>query len=346
MIRFYRVAHKPHPQEWATELFYNRLDSRIPPGNPTEIEMPVPDYQTVMLPLLRLTSDGNEHTLVQSAEAIADEFRLADEERKEMLSGSGQLKIYNRVGWARTYMAKAGLLEAVGRGKFKITERGLELLKTKPKKIDVNLLNQFPEFVEFRTGSAGNRLNSSSGSSGDLAAAQQTPQELLESSYQTLHQQVADDLLERISKSSPRFFERLVVDLLVAMGYGGSRKDAGQALHTGKSGDDGIDGIIKEDRLGLDAVYVQAKRWKATVGRPEVQGFAGSLEGHRARKGVFITTSQFSADAREYVSRIEKKIILVDGQQLASLSIEFGVGVEAVSSYKTHRIDTDYFEEE
>lgn len=308
--------------------------------------MPVPDYQTVMLPLLRLTSDGQEHTLVQAADAIADEFNLTDEERKEMLSGSGQLKIYNRVGWSRTYMAKAGLLEAVGRGKFKITERGLELLKQKPKKIDVNLLNQYPEFVEFRTGSTGNKSNASAGNGVDLVAAQQTPQELLESSYQALHRQVADELIEKISRSSPRFFEKLVVDLLVAMGYGGSRRDAGQALLTGKSGDDGIDGIIKEDRLGLDAVYVQAKRWKGTVGRPDVQSFAGSLEGHRARKGVFITISQFSADAREYVTRIEKKIILVDGQQLANLSIEFGIGVEAVNSYKIHRIDTDYFEEE
>lgn len=306
--------------------------------------MSVPDYQTIMLPLLRLTADGQEHTLVQAAEALADEFKLTEAERKEMLSGSGQLKIYNRVGWSRTYMAKAGLLEAVGRGRFRITSRGLDLLKTNPTRIDANLLNRYPEFVEFRTGTITNKANSGGGVEQDAVSAQQTPQELLESSYLTLHRQVADDLLDKISKSSPRFFEKLVVDLLVAMGYGGSRKDAGQAI--GKTGDDGIDGIIKEDRLGLDAVYVQAKKWKATVGRPEVQAFAGSLEGHRARKGVFITTSQFSGEAREYVTRIEKKIILIDGDQLAKLSIEFGIGVEPVSNYMVHRIDADYFEEE
>jgi restriction system protein len=236
-------------------------------------------------------------------------------------------------------MSKAGLLETVSRGKFRITQRGISLLKTKPQKIDVNLLNQYPEFVEFRTGA-----NTEAAAGPDLNIVQQTPQELLESSYQTLHRQIAGDLLEKISKASPHFFEKLVVDLLVAMGYGGSRRDAGQAI--GKSGDDGIDGIIKEDRLGLDAVYVQAKRWKATVGRPDVQSFAGSLDGHRARKGVFITTSQFSGDAKEYVTRIEKKIILIDGEQLANLSIEFGIGVEPITTYKVQRIDADYFEEE
>lgn len=241
-------------------------------------------------------------------------------------------------------MAKAGLLEAVGRGKFKITGRGIALLRTNPPRIDVGVLSQYAEFLEFRERSKPNKTDSANGSEAEVAAAQQTPQELLESSYQALHAQVAEDLLERITKVSPQFFEKLVVDLLVAMGYGGSRKDAGQAI--GKSGDDGIDGIIKEDRLGLDAVYIQAKRWKATVGRPEIQSFAGSLEGQRARRGVFITTSKFSADAREYVNRIEKKIVLIDGEPLANLSLEYGIGVEPVTTYKVQRIDSDYFEEE
>lgn len=306
--------------------------------------MPVPDYQSIMLPLLQLTADGNEHTLVEAAEALSDKFKLTEAERKEMLPGSGQLKIYNRVGWSRTYLAKAGLLEATGRGKFKITGRGRDLLKTHPDRVGVDLLNQYPEFLEFRARPTDNKPVPESTYEPDSAATQQTPQEMLESGYQTLRHQVADDLLDKISKSSPRFFEKLVVDLLVAMGYGGSRKDAGQAI--GRTGDDGIDGIIKEDRLGLDAVYVQAKRWKATVGRPEVQTFAGSLEGHRARKGVFLTTSQFSGEAKEYVNRIEKKIILIDGDQLANLSIEFGIGVEPVGTYMVHRIDADYFEEE
>jgi restriction system protein len=306
--------------------------------------MPIPDYQTLMLPLLRLTGDGKDHTLAQAAEVIGQEFNLTDAERNEMLPSGGQLKLFSRIGWSRTYMAKAGLLETVSRGKFKITARGVVLLKKQPAKIDVNLLNQYPEFVEFRTGSSLIKANSTSVNESDLTVTQQTPQELLESSYQTLHRQTAEDLLDKISKSSARFFEKLVVDLLVAMGYGGSRKDAGQAI--GKSGDDGIDGIIKEDRLGLDAVYVQAKKWKATVGRPEIQSFAGSLEGQRARKGVFITTSQFSGDAKEYVNRIEKKIILIGGEQLANLCIEFGIGVEPVITYKVQRIDADYFEEE
>ena len=306
--------------------------------------MPIPDYQTAMLPLLRLTADGREHTTADAAEVIAQQFKLTDAERGEMLPSGGALKLFSRVGWARTYMAKAGLLEAVGRGKFKITERGIILLNTNPKRIDVTVLSQYPEFIEFRERSKPNKADSANGSEVEVAAAQQTPQELLESSYQAFHAQVAADLLERITKVSPQFFEKLVVDLLVGMGYGGSRKDAGQAI--GKSGDDGIDGIIKQDRLGLDVVYVQAKRWKANVGRPDVQSFAGSLEGQRARRGVFITTSQFSSDARDYVNRIEKKIILIDGEQLANLCLEFGIGVEPVTMYKVQRIDSDYFEEE
>jgi restriction system protein len=261
-----------------------------------------------------------------------------------MLPSGKQRKLVNRIAWAKTYMAKAGLIESVSRGKFKITDRGTTLLKTNPTKIDVALLNQYPEFLEFRERSKPTKTDSANGSEPEVTTAEQTPQELLESSYQALHAQIAEDLLERITKVSPQFFEKLVVDLLVSMGYGGSRKDAGQAI--GKSGDDGIDGIIKEDRLGLESVYVQAKRWKGTVGRPDVQSFAGSLEGHRARKGVFITTSQFSADAKAYVNRIEKKIILIDGEQLANLSLEFGIGVEPVTTYKIQRIDSDYFEEE
>lgn len=237
--------------------------------------MSVPDYQTLMLPLLQLTGDKEEHTLAQAVDTIAQQLNLSEDERNEMLPSGGQIKIFNRVGWSKSYMAKAGLLEAVSRGKFKITDRGIALLNTHPTRIDVALLNQYPEFVEFRTGVPTPESNTTMPSEPDLTATQQTPQELLENSYQALHRQTADELLEKISKASPRFFEKLVVDLLVAMGYGGSRKDAGRAI--GKSGDDGIDGIIKEDRLGLDAVYIQAKRWKATVGRPDVQSFAGSL---------------------------------------------------------------------
>ena len=306
--------------------------------------MPIPDYQSLMLPVLQVTKDRAEHTISEVSEAVAGSLGLSDAEKVELLPSGRQRKFVNRVAWAKTYLAKAGLLESVMRGKFRITKSGVELLRASPLKIDLNTLSQFPGFLEFLKGSSVAKSGSDKFNEESLETGNQTPQELLEISYQTLHNQIAIDLLDRISKSSPQFFEKLVVDLLVAMGYGGSRKDAGQAI--GKSGDDGIDGIIKEDRLGLDAVYVQAKRWKGTVGRPDVQSFAGSLEGHRARKGVFITTSQFSSDAKEYVNRIEKKIILIDGEQLANLSLEFGIGVEPVTTYKVQRIDSDYFEEE
>lgn len=306
--------------------------------------MPVPDYQTLMRPLLAVTADGTEHTLSEAAERIADQFGLSPEERAEMLPSGGQLKLFNRTGWAKTYMTKAGLIETVSRGKFRITARGLSVLKLNPTRVDNNILNDFPEFLRFRERGPADRTASNEMLHAESSNGQQTPQELLENGFQTLRAQLSEELLERISQSSPRFFEKLVVDLLLAMGYGGSRSDAGQAI--GKSGDDGLDGIIKEDRLGLDAVYVQAKRWKSTVGRPEIQSFAGSLEGHRARKGVFITTSQFSNEAREYVTRIEKKIVLIDGDLLADLSIEFGIGVASVTTYKVQKIDLDYFEEE
>jgi restriction system protein len=306
--------------------------------------MPVPDYQTLMLPVLQVAEDGKEHSISEVSEILAASFRLTEEEQMEMLPSGKQRKLVNRVAWAKTYMAKARLFESVSRGKFRITSRGAALLKGNPAKIDVGVLNQFPEFLEFRERSKPIKTDSVNGSESEVVSAQQTPQESLESSFQALHAQVAEDLLERIAKVSPQFFEKLVVDLLVAMGYGGSRKDAGQAI--GKSGDDGIDGIIKEDRLGLDAVYIQAKRWKANVGRPEVQSFAGSLEGYRANKGVFITTSQFSSEAKDYVNRIGKKIILIDGDQLSTLCLEFGIGVEPVTTYKVQRIDSDYFEEE
>ncbi len=306
--------------------------------------MSIPDYQSLMLPLLEFAKDAKDHTISEAVEAIAIGLGLSNEERSEMLPSGGQRKLFNRVSWARTYMVKAALLEPFGRGRFRITTRGIDALLAKPTKINVDFLNQYPEFVEFRIGARSRSAGAADVGETNGSASEQTPQELLEISYQSLHRQLAQELLDKISTASPSFFEKLVVDLLVAMGYGGSRKDAGQAI--GRSGDDGIDGIIKEDRLGLDAIYIQAKRWKATVGRPEVQSFAGSLEGQRARKGVFITTSQFSAEAREYVNRIEKKIILIDGEQLANLSIEFAMGVAPVISYKIQRIDLDYFEEE
>ncbi len=301
--------------------------------------MAVPGFQELMLPLLRIAGDGDEHSLSELIDTLAVEFGLTDADRNELLPSGRQAKFDNRVGWARTHLGKAGLLESTGRGRFRITDRGIDVLNSNPPEIDIRLLSQFPEFIEFRRLSrSGNRTVEES------EGPNQTPEEILESSYQSLRSALAETLLQRIKACSPRFFERLVVDLLVAMGYGGSRKDAGQAV--GQSGDGGIDGTIKEDRLGLDVVYIQAKRWEATVGRPIVQAFAGSLEGLRARKGVLITTSQFSQDAKDYVTRIEKKIVLIDGEELTHLMIDHGVGVAEVASYTVKRVDIDYFDEE
>ena len=306
----------------------------------------VPDYQSLMLPLMRLTSDGQEHTAGQAVDSLAEQLSLTPQDRQELLPSGTQAKFNNRVAWARFHLIKAGLLQATGRGRFKITSRGMQVLANKPAEINIRFLDQIPDFAAFRASIRQNR-SSDAPTDGSLVLAestQQTPQEILEASYLLLRRELAQELLGRILSCSPRFFETLVVDLLVSMGYGGSRKDAGKAI--GGTGDDGIDGIIKEDQLGLDAIYIQAKRWKGTVGRPALQAFAGSLEGHRARKGVFITTSQFSSDAKEYVSRIERKIVLIDGQQLADLSIDFGIGVSDVNTYSIKRVDLDYFEDE
>ena len=301
--------------------------------------MAIPDFQTLMLPFLRAIGDGQEHSLSELIETLAREFKLTEGERKELLPSGRQAKFDNRVGWARTYLKKAGLLESTGRGRFRVTERGLGLLRTQPSRIDAKFLLQFPEYAEFR------RLVLPIDKPDEKDDEQaQTPEEVLESSYQDLRRKLAQELIERIKECSPRFFENLVVDLLVRMGYGGSRRDAGQAV--GQSGDGGIDGMIKEDKLGLDAIYIQAKRWEGTVGRPLVQAFAGSLDGQRSRKGIFITTSQFSQDAKEYVNRIEKKIVLIDGEQLAQFMIDHGIGVTELVSYTVKKVDQDYFSEE
>jgi restriction system protein len=286
-----------------------------------------------MLPLLRVAADEQEHAVAEVVQELAEQFRLTLDDRKQLLPSGRQAAFDNRVGWARTYLAKAGLLESTGRGRFHITRRGLDVLTSSPDAINIGFLKQFPEFVEFQ--SASRKAES------QPPTELETPEELLEVSYQNLRLSLAQELLERVKKCSPQFFEHLVVDLLVAMGYGGSRKDAGQAV--GQSGDGGIDGIIKEDKLGLDIVYLQAKRWEAVVGRPIVQAFAGSLEGQRARKGVLITTSQFTADAKDYVTRIEKKIILIGGQELVELMMEHGVGVTTVANYEIKKADMDYF---
>jgi restriction system protein len=303
--------------------------------------MAIPDFQMILLPLMQLTADGKEHSTSEAIDRLAAVFHLSEEERRELLPSGRQAKFDNRVGWARTHLSKAGLLERTGYGKFRIADRGRDVLRQQPDAINMKLLEQFPEFVAFRTSSAQQKKHGRD--EPEPVLYEQTPEETLEAGYQTLRQQLAQELLQRVRASSPKFFERLVVDLLVNMGYGGSRRDAGEAV--GQSSDGGVDGLIKEDKLGLDVVYIQAKRWEGTVGRPQVQGFAGSLEGFKATKGVMITTSKFSADAYDYVGRIGKKIVLIDGEQLGQFMVDYSVGVTDVATYVVKRVDVDYFED-
>jgi restriction system protein len=306
--------------------------------------MAVPDFQSFMLPALRLTADGKEHSLAELHSQLAGEMHLTPADLEEKLPSGTQTKYSNRVQWSTVYLAKALVLKRVRRGVLAITDRGRQLLSENHPKITVKLLSQFPEFRDFHKGGTAPSVNEppDTGTSKDVENAE-TPEERLESSFREIQSSLASELLETIKKSSPEFFENLVVKLLVAMGYGGSVEDAGKAV--GRSGDDGIDGIIKEDKLGLDVVYIQAKKWADTVvGRPVVQAFAGSLEGHRARKGIIITTSAFSLD--EYVQRIEKKIVLIDGKQLAILMIEHDVGVTVAKAFKLKKLDLDFFEPE
>ncbi len=304
--------------------------------------MTIPDFQTLMLPLLQLATDGQEHSIRDARETLADQFTLSPEEKAELLPSGRQPIFDNRVAWAKSYLQQAGVLKPTRRAHFQITERGKQVLSEHPSRIDIEYLERFPEFVEFRYG----RKTPTP----ELPLAtleeqgQSTPEETLEAAYQRIRNELATELLKRVKEAPPEFFERLVVELLVNMGYGGSRRDAGKAI--GRSGDEGIDGIINEDRLGLDMIYLQAKRWNGTVGRPEIQKFVGALHGKRAKKGVFITTGTFSSEAEEYTSHIDPKIVLIDGNQLAELMIDFNIGVTKSSTYEIKRIDSDYFGEE
>ena len=304
----------------------------------------IPDYQTLMLPLLKITEDGNEYHTRDLIEALSNEFQLTDEERKEMLASGNQAIFDNRVGWAKTYLKKAGLLASPKRATFVITDIGRQTLAKNLDKIDNRYLRQFPSFLEFQNISH-NGGETEEGTE-SLEIQKQTPEETLDKAYQSIRESLASDLLSKVVQLSPAFFERLVVELLVKMGYGGSIKDAGKAI--GKSGDEGIDGTIKEDKLGLDIIYIQAKRWSPgnTVGRPELQKFVGALAGQGAKKGIFITTSSFSNDAKSYTPRNETKIVLIDGEQLAQLMIDHNLGCTTQQIYELKKIDSDYFGEE
>jgi len=304
--------------------------------------MPIPSYETIMYPFLKFLHDRKERSLSEIEDHLYGFFKMTKAEKRKLLPSGKQPIFRNRIGWAKTYLKKAGLVESPKRAYFKITQRGLDILKENPSEINDKYLERFPEFLEF----TGIKKQDEKGDKGQKTLDYSLdPKELLENAYNKLKDELANELLGEVKKAPPDFFENLVIELLVRMGYGGSREDAGQAI--GQSGDEGIDGIIKEDKLGLDAIYVQAKRWdKGTIGRPEIHKFVGALKGQGANKGIFITTSTFSSEATEYASKIDSpKIVLIDGSRLAELMFEHDVGVTKEEVYRVKKIDHDYFSE-
>ena len=309
--------------------------------------MAVPDYQSCMRPLLQFCADGREISISEAAAFVAAQFRLSAEDLAEQIPSGKQTLLANRVHWARTYLDKAGALRRTKRAHFVITDRGHTLLAQNPERVDARVLRQFPEFVAFQS-PKGERAEDKAAPDSpqpvpDFSA--RTPEETLQASAEAIFEALRGQLLDRIRELSPSFFERLVVDLIVAMGYGGSRDSVVQRL--GKSGDEGIDGVVNEDPLGLDVVYIQAKRYAAdnSIGRERIQQFAGALVGQGASKGVFVTTSSFSRGACEYAQRVPQRIILIDGAELTRLMIRYGVGVRTERTIELRRIDLDYFED-
>ena len=295
----------------------------------------------MMLPLLRFAGDGQEHHLRDGIHFIAEHFKLSPADREELLPTGNQSRLDNRVGWARMHLKKAELVKSVRRGVFRITERGQSVLKQNHPALNLKFLDQFPEHKDWFHQEPAER--SAIAQLPVLPLAVATPEEQMERISADLRRNLAAELRERMQTMEPRRFELLVLDVLVAMGYGGSRAEAAEA---GKgSNDGGIDGLINEDRLGLDRIYVQAKRWQNSVGRPEIQNFVGALSGLHAHKGIFITTSEFSAGARDYVKNLPQRVILIDGQRLSELMIEHNIGVARAYAYEIKRVDSDYFEE-
>jgi restriction system protein len=300
--------------------------------------MPIPDFQTLMLPILQFSADGLEHSMSEAVDYVASKYSLSDEEQNELLPSGQQRRLVNRIGWTRTHLTKAGLLETTKTSHFRITKRGSEVISRNPPKIDMIYLDQFPGHFDFRKGSGKTSAKAKGSGVSVLDDSLHPPKETLENAYQRLRDELAQDLLDIVKKQTPSFFEKLVVDLLLAMGYGVS----GQSI--GKSGDGGIDGIINEDKLGLDKIYVQAKKWSdGTVGSPDVQKFIGALTKKNAKKGVFITTSTFTVDGRNFVENLPYNVALIDGKELAQLMIEHNVAVARDGIYEVKKVDVDYF---
>jgi restriction system protein len=304
--------------------------------------MAIPDFQSLMLPLLKVLAGGREYSVQETVDLLALQCQLTEEEKSQLLPSGRSPVFYNRIAWAKAHLKRAGLIERPRRGYYKISEMGEKIIKSSPASINLRFLKQFPEYVAIRE-----RNDSIEESQHNLAVSVdqlETPEELIENGAREIRRDLAGEILLRVKGCSPGFFERLVVELLVKMGYGGTRQDAGRAI--GRSGDEGIDGVIHEDRLGLDVIYLQAKRWEGVVGRPEIQKFVGALQGQRAKKGVFITTSDFTKEAVEYVRNIDNKVVLINGALLANLMMDNNVGVSLAATYEIKKIDSDYFLEE
>lgn len=304
--------------------------------------MPVPDFQTLMLPVLKAAAT-DEVRLSDLVDRLAEDFKLTNDEKGQLLPSGRQTTLANRTGWAKTYLTKAGLVRATRRGYFRATERGQEALAKNPERIDIRFLSQFPEFEEFRRSGQEETPILGEPISEVVEGSNRTPDELLRATHREIEKTLRAELLERVLQASPTFFENMIVTLLVNMGYGGSREDAGRAI--GRSGDNGLDGVIDQDALGLDRVYLQAKRYKLenSVSEPDIRGFAGSLEGVKATKGVFVTTSQFTSQARAFAEKIARRVVLIDGQQLAQLMIKHDVGVRIEDTLHIKKIDEDFF---
>ena len=302
----------------------------------------IPEFQKLMLPILKYAVDDKIHSVRETIEIIGRQLNLTREDLDEWLPGKSQKKFYNYLYWAKAHLKMAGLLENKGRGQFQITDRGKALLLENPQSLNIKYLTD--KFEDYKNTRSGKNSQSTGSLSQEDTDTLLTPELLIESGYAKIRASLLIDILDKLKKVLPSRFEEVVVQLLVKMGYGGSRADAGQAI--GKSGDEGIDGIIKEDKLGLDTIYIQAKRWEGVVGRPEIQKFVGALAGQRAKKGVFITTSGFTKEAINYASQMDTKIVLIDGEKLSELMIDYNLGVSVQNTYEIKKIDSDYFEEE
>ena len=308
--------------------------------------MPVPEFNEIKLPALEFFLDGQPHHITEVYKALAKHFNLSDADLSQLLPSGTQSRWHNRASWACYDLYRAGLFNRLKRGTYQITEDGRKVAAEKPPAIDREYLMRFPQFAQFvesKGKTKSDRRDGETNATAGLVTSSQTPEEQIETAFTELRETLVADLLARIATTDPFRFEQVVLDLLLAMGYGGSRKEA--AAVTQRTGDEGIDGLINEDRLGLDVIYVQAKRWKSNIGRPEIQSFVGALAGKKAGKGVFITTSAFHDNAIDYAAGLHQKVILIDGRRLAELMIEHNIGVAEEHAYRVKKIDSDYFDE-